>query len=191
MRIATFGVRNQKGYSLTEMLVVVAMIGIFSLVSVPQFINLYRQAKIRAAVRQFNGHLRYARQYAITRNTTTALSFAAGATPTGGAAAGQYGVFERVVDTSTDPDTVSWNIVGNWYRLEPPVYFLASDFDTGDATNDSLHDVVFKSTGVVTNLPGAGEAPTIELKTDADVPNNHCTITMKVSGSFTSAMSTD
>lgn len=185
MRIATFGVRSQRGYSLTEMLVVVAMIGIFSLVTVPQFITMYRQAKIRAAVRQFNGHLRYARQHAITKNVATAISFYGGSS---GTTAGQYGIYQRVVDTSTDPDTISWELVGNLYALEEPVYFLASNFSKTTAKNDNMHDVIFQPDGTVSSLPGT---PKVEIKTDVAVPNNHCTITMKAAGTFTSVMTTD
>ena len=184
MRIGRFGVRNQGGYSLTEMLVVVAMIGMFSLVTVPQFINLYRQAKIRAAVRQFNSHLRQTRQRAITQNKQTAVSFAPGLNPAGGHTSGQYALYE--IDTSTDPD--SWDQVGAWYRLEEPVYFLASNFATDSTIDDTLHDVIFNADGTVSNLPSTAK---IEFKTDADVPNNHCTVTMHAAGSFTSAMSTD
>jgi prepilin-type N-terminal cleavage/methylation domain-containing protein len=185
------GRNGQGGYSLTEMLVVVAMIGLFSLVTVPQFMNYYRQAKVRASVRQFNGHMRAARLRAITRNNPTAISFAAGTVPAGGFQSGQYGIFDRNVDTSTTPPTVTWQLVGNWYRLEQPVYFLPSDFATDAATDDDLNDVVFLSNGTVSNLPVSPDTPTLELKSAANVPNNHCTITVNLAGFFTSVMSTD
>ena len=38
---------NQRGYTLTEALVVVAIIGMISLVAVPNFIALYRGAKMK------------------------------------------------------------------------------------------------------------------------------------------------
>jgi prepilin-type N-terminal cleavage/methylation domain-containing protein len=191
MRNGSPGAPGQRGYSLVEMLVVVAMIGIFSLVTVPQFMTFYRQAKIRASIRQFNGHLRGARQLAITKNVQAAISFAPGANPGGGFLPGQYGIYQRNVDTSTTPDTITWVLVGQLKRLEEPVYFLASDFDTDDTTADVLHDVIFMPNGTVPNLPGAGETPTIEIKSDANVPNNHCTITMNAAGTFTSALSSD
>ena len=120
MTIAGFRDRGQRGYSLAEMLVVVALIGLFSLVSVPQFINLYRQSKMRAAIRQFTSDLRLARIRSITKNNRVALSFAPGATPSGGKVAGQYGIY--------DLNGTTWTLVGEYKRLEQPIYFLSSSF---------------------------------------------------------------
>ena len=39
--------RNQRGYSLAEVLTVVAIIGILSLVTVPNFISLYNSGRIK------------------------------------------------------------------------------------------------------------------------------------------------
>ena len=36
---------SSRGFSLTEMLVVIALIGVFSLISVPAFINMRNQSK--------------------------------------------------------------------------------------------------------------------------------------------------
>lgn len=179
------GSGSERGYSLTELLVVVAMIGMFSLVTVPQFMTFYRQSKVRASVRQFNSHLRAARQRAITLNKTTAISFAPGLTPSAGFQSGQYGIYDK------DPVSGVWTRVGNWHRLEQPVYFVASDFDVDDAIVDTLHDVIFQPNGTVPNLPTGGEDPTVELRTTVAVPNNHCTITMQTAGTFTSVLSTD
>lgn len=176
------GPGGQGGYSLAEMLVVVAMIGLFSLVTVPQFMTYYRQSKVRASVRQFNAHLRTVRLRAITRNNPTAISFAPGETPAAGQPSGRYGIFDRAANGTT------WVRVGNWYRLEPPVYFLASGFSVSSATNDTLHDVIFLPNGTIANIP---VSPLVELKTDIGIPNNHCTITMNTAGFFTSVMSTD
>lgn len=182
MKSGRSGARSRQGYSLVELLVVVAMIGMFSLVTVPQFMTFLQQGKIRASVRQFNGNLRAARARAITRNVKTAVSFAPGLTPAAGLKSGQYAIFDFNAGANT------WDLVGHWYRLEEPVYFLASNFDADTATDDTLHDVIFLPTGVVASMPAT---PTVELKTDANVPNNHCTITMSPAGSFTSVMSTD
>lgn len=182
------GPDGQRGYSLTEMLVVVAMIGVFSLITVPQFMTYYRQAKVRASVRQFAGHMRAARARAITRNVVTAVSFAPGANPSGGYRSGQYGIFDRTVDTSTTPPTVTWTRVGNWYRLEETVYFLASNFPVDSATSDTLHDVIYQANGTVSNIPST---PTIQLKSDAPVRNNHCTFTIAPGGSLSSALTSD
>ncbi|PYQ47420.1 MAG: hypothetical protein DMF59_18915, partial [Acidobacteria bacterium] len=58
---------SSRGYSLTELLVVVALIGILSLISVPAFINFKNQNTFRSNLRNFANDLRAARQYAITQ----------------------------------------------------------------------------------------------------------------------------
>jgi prepilin-type N-terminal cleavage/methylation domain-containing protein len=58
--------RNQRGFSLMELLTVVAIIGVMSLVSVPAFLNYQRSLEVKSAMRQFTGDLRAARQRAVT-----------------------------------------------------------------------------------------------------------------------------
>lgn len=181
-----------RGYSLIELLVVVTIIGIFSLVSVPAFLTYQRQAQIRTATRQLNADLRAARQRAISRNNPVALSWISGATPGGGFTAGQYALFDRVIDTSTDPDTITWVRSGSWRFLTKPVYFLDSDFATDSATDDSLHDIVFLANGTVANMPtGGGAVPAISIKTDSRVPNNRTTATFNASGFFSTVQTTE
>ncbi len=57
---------SSRGFSLTEMLVVVAIIGLLSLISVPAFINFRASNTFRSALRVFIDDIRFARQYSIT-----------------------------------------------------------------------------------------------------------------------------
>jgi prepilin-type N-terminal cleavage/methylation domain-containing protein len=183
---------SERGYSLAELMVVVAIIGIFSLVTVPAFMKYQQSSQIRASTRQMNADFRAARQRAITRNNPVAVSFAVGATPGGGFRKGQYALFDRVVDTSTDPDTITWVRIGVWKNMLDPVYFLDSDFASDAATDDALDDVIFLGNGTIANMPvGAGETPDVEFKTDSKVPNNHVKDTFNASGFFQSVLSTD
>ena len=50
--------RSESGYSLTELLVVVAIVGVLSLISVPAFINSKNQNTFRADLRNFTNDLR-------------------------------------------------------------------------------------------------------------------------------------
>ena len=67
--------RRQAGYSLPEMLTVVAIIGVLALVTVPAFINFYQAGKMRASMRNFTTDLRSIRQRAITRGHQTILTY--------------------------------------------------------------------------------------------------------------------
>src|SRR5436309_322557 len=59
--------RRQQGYSLVEMLVVLAIIGLMSVITIPQFINYQQSMKLKSALRVLNNDLINARQLAITR----------------------------------------------------------------------------------------------------------------------------
>lgn len=67
--------RRQSGYSLAEMLVVVAIIGLVSLVSVPQFISYQRSNRLKTSMRQVMSDLRIARAQAIALRTQTRIRF--------------------------------------------------------------------------------------------------------------------
>src|SRR2546423_10800404 len=67
--------KAQRGYSLPEMLVVMAIIGILSLIVVPNFMSFYRSTKLKSSMRQFTTDLRGARQRAVADNSITKLVF--------------------------------------------------------------------------------------------------------------------
>jgi len=51
--------RSEYGYSLTELLVVVAIVGVLSLISVPAFINFKNQNTFRADLTAFSNDLAF------------------------------------------------------------------------------------------------------------------------------------
>lgn len=172
----------QGGYSLTELLVVVAMIGILSLVSVPQFMNFYRASKMRTAMRQFTSDVRAARQRAITQHRRTAVTLATGLDPSG-YARGAYGVWEQNTDGT-------WTEVMN-KTLPPestdPIYFASTGFTASssggtEVANDTRPDIVFLPNGTVaTPLPAT---PTVVLRTDYRIAKPTVTLTFTNSGNF-------
>jgi prepilin-type N-terminal cleavage/methylation domain-containing protein len=174
---------TESGYSLVEMLVVLAIVGVLSLVTVPQFMTFYKQNKMRTAVRQFTSDIRGARQRAITLNAPTAISFTPGATPAGGGVRGRYAIYTLNGGT--------WTMVGGYKNLDQAVYFINSDFPVDSGLADNMQDVVFLPNGTVSNLPSSPSTPLVVIKSDNKVPNNRCTLTFSTSGSFTSALSTD
>lgn len=64
-----------RGVTLIELLMVVAIIGLFLLVSTPHFLSLRRQAGMRAATKELRGVISFARSRAIARGAHCAVKF--------------------------------------------------------------------------------------------------------------------
>ena len=67
--------RKQQGYSLIELLVIVAMIGVVMLVTLPALMQLMPQYRIRSAASEAAGTIRMIRQRAITTRTPWRISY--------------------------------------------------------------------------------------------------------------------
>jgi Tfp pilus assembly protein FimT len=65
--------RNQSGFSLGELLAIVAVIGIVSILATPAFISYSQAARLKGGAQELATILNQARQVAITRNTTTCV----------------------------------------------------------------------------------------------------------------------
>ena len=141
--------RSSRGYSLTEILVVIAIIGVMSLITVPAFINYYQAGKMKSAMRQFTNDLRASRQRAITQNHPTMISFAPGAL-----GANTYRDFDGTVGGA------SYTQLGQDKQLDKDVYFATStstcvfdDVVTAPASTNGLNDIIFLPNGTVQNAP--------------------------------------
>ena len=71
--------REEHGFSLAELLVVVAIIGLFCLIAIPAVGNFIRAGKVRAANDLLMGDLRAVRYIAITNHASGSLTIDAGA----------------------------------------------------------------------------------------------------------------
>ena len=185
--------RSQGGYSLVELLVVVAIIGMLSLVTVPPVLGYMRQIKVRSATRQLNTDLRFARQRAITQNNPVAFSFLPGdAEPDPGVEKGRYIIYDRgAAIANTTPQQYNWIQYGPVHYLDG-VYFLTTDFALDDAADDTLADVIFRQNGTVDNMPASPLVnAVVAIRTNKKFTNNHITDRFWVSGSFTTSMATD
>ena len=163
-------VRSQSsaGYSLVEMLVVVAMIGIISLVTVPNFISLYRASRMKSSLRNLTTVLRNARMLAVSRQERTKVSYTTSGT--------HYAVYE-----SKDSGT-TWTQVGSDRDLEPRVYFSTTSTFT-DQDTDTLPDVIYMPNGTVNPVPDATTSSgNVVIRTDDDIRSNEYTININLNG---------
>ncbi len=154
-RRATAG---EAGYSLAEMLTVVAIIGILSLFVVPNFISMYRQNKLKTSVRQFTGHLRAAKQHAVTKSVLVRVAFDDNSR--------RYYMFESSDEGAT------WNPLGtNPKYVDETAYFVndaANGF--GDTVDEGalgdLQDIIFERTGTARVPTGRGIVVVKSLHSD-------------------------
>jgi prepilin-type N-terminal cleavage/methylation domain-containing protein len=182
--------RNSRGFSLVEMIVVVAIIGVLSLVSVPAFINFQRTQRIRGALRTFAGDIRTARQIAITRNVITRIEVTGTST---------YQLLRSDDDGDTwirqpfriqgadDATSGSIRYLDNLVRIDAVTFV---DDGTDDDGN-TLRDLDFHSDGTVWDSDAMLTAsPTITLRTDWDnTAVNRVIITISSTGQLTTAES--
>jgi prepilin-type N-terminal cleavage/methylation domain-containing protein len=143
--------RTERGYTLMEILVVVAIIGTLTMVTVPNFISFYRSNQLKSALRQFGTDVRSARAKAVTTSSIVRITFNEAKTP------GTYSI-----EQSTDSGK-------NWTRLKQRGLTGKALFKNGnfvDVYGDKLPDIVFLRDGTA-NVP-AGEGKLQILVKDND-----------------------
>src|SRR5688500_7419536 len=151
----------QQGYSLVEALVVVAIIGLISVVTVPNFISLYRAGRIKSSVRNFNSDLRAARQRAVARYRPVKVTFSPGANT--------YAVFEGTRDPATKKITWDANRVAGRTMEQTVSFFTDATYVTfadQDDPVDGFRDIVFKENGTIETT---GK---VFIRTDFEIPKN-------------------
>jgi len=164
-----------RGYSLVEILVVVAIIGIMSLVTVPAFMNYQRSNTIKAAMRSFTSDIRNCRQRAISRNSQVRLELDS---------ANVYRFYEK-------PNAGTWGALNsfsgsgpgqNLKTLDKGVTFSANTF--GDTDGNSKNDIVFLPDGTVNLGNGSG---TITILSDwKNISQDQFLVTVSTTGKLNS-----
>ena len=151
--------RFQRGYSLVELLTVMAIVGVLSLVTVPAFMNYSKSARLKNSLRQVSTDVRAARQRAVSRSQFVKL-----AVTTASPAPGEYEIQE-----SADRGTTYTTVAGTKKKLQSFNYFeAAGQFE-------------FRPNGTLVLPPGDTTASLVVRSDDTTVRNNY-TITVNLSG---------
>ena len=72
-RCGSFGSKDD-GFSLAELLVLVAVVGVITTVSMPSFITYWRSATVKAGAQELRTVLNQGRQLALSQNTTVCVN---------------------------------------------------------------------------------------------------------------------
>jgi prepilin-type N-terminal cleavage/methylation domain-containing protein len=169
--------KKQRGYSLMEMLVVVAIIGVLMLVTIPNFINMRKSSIVKGGLRQFTNDLRAARQRAVTASSLVRVAYSPGTRI--------YYIFE------SSNDGTSWALYGSQNPRYLPENVSLENGSGAKAFTDTvadgglgaLPDIVFERNGVARAPGGDGQ---VLLKTIyTDIPKPQYTISVRTTGMIT------
>ena len=166
--------RAQNGYSLSELLVVVAILGVVTLVTIPALVQLMPQYRIRSASSEAAGAMRMVRQRAITTRTPWRISY--------DPASNKYRFYQLRATHLDLSDAASWRPIRRDGRTPDPMnedYFRNAEVDLNASPAASFHDttcpsdgmldLIFLRDGSVADTPACGSTTKLSFTTSPGI----------------------
>lgn len=189
--------RLSSGYSLAELLVVVAIIGLLSLISVPAFMNFRRSMEFRSTMRNFTTDLRNARAAAIANSYDVRVEVQSGAATTNknyyfyssrdnGVTWTELNLPGSIIDPAAPTLAPHMKTLkGSVWTISTanlPDYSMTNTSQTSHTAN-GMPDIVFHPNGATEIVGGANS--TVVLATDwKKIAFDRYTITFSTAGQF-------
>ena len=153
---------HERGVTLIELVVVLALIGTMALITVPNFISIYQSSRVKATARSMITDVRNARQLAISGNTRTRLAFNTGTN------VHQYEIYRESKDRLTGTSVWTRTRYGN---LGSVVYIASSNFENRITGDGGMKDVVFMPNGTLweESIPDADPPWHVTIKTEQEI----------------------
>lgn len=176
---------HQAGFSLVEMLTVVAIIGILGLVTVPSFVTYFKSNKVKTSMGNFTSDVRTMRQLAIVQGVQTKITFTPDTVSTPASRAYDFWQGNSTYNSTTWTQLTQSDLTkkalikGYTRRLDDIVYFPK----TGQTFDSSagVYSMVFYPDGRV-GMPTGATTASVILKTDAKVPKQTYSVDVSPSG---------
>ena len=173
VRIASRARRRDAGFTLIELMIVVAIIGILAAIAIPAFIGYVRRSKTSEAASNLNSLFQSASTY-YTQERWGQGVITAGAAATGSTActvaAGNSGNTPGVGKTA-----VNWtgltSFAGLGFAVADPVYYRYDIVGSVSTCNNPANDTTLYTFRAVGDLDGDSTLSTFEMSVGSDANN--------------------